>query len=889
MNFQEYLNGIDDFDKISRRIWADMKGEKPITNSINPYYTNLWVDEEKLFKLLRSSTDFNTYVFDAQKDFISSSQEVEKVSFKEIPPPKIDNTRVKTKMTEKLIIQKPKIEDLKFQDTLFDRVDGKVWVNISQGYIDPQKYTHHTHLNIRKREIQCIINIPFREYSRRTSTAINEVEMTVDNSSDTPDAIQIKLSDAEDYMDVITYLFPYHKEMAQVALVNHFEEAGRGLTSIDDLMFFYNHLPTFALNGVDYKGKTKKLSDELLWEHFLQFLKYDSQLLKDVNTVGKAAALVVEPFRDKSCYAIRILMAISGEFVYTKLKNNSTLIFQIYHSLDGESVYLGNGVISEINQVKYGEGVNNRDLFVTYVTAFMQAKHAMDDEHQPQKKGCVFLFGTKKISDIIEKYYELNGNFMEGDPDNNFADVDKITLINTAKDWNVKNHEFDDEVEVEHDAFRPLDMLHLKVYEKVQDQYLETDTEVPALFLYHLAQQRALKDALRCLRITADLVVIGVSALTIASGVSGMPLYVAVADLGFALSDTYIESQLRDELEMTSKGRELLDVWDNVFMVQGNTSIMAGMLPKAGGALVKSTEVMYTSRTYSSQQKNLQTLIKNTLYSFPLRGFSKNGLKVLLKDGIKSITHHSSTFEKLNVLFVENADKEVAVLYKGKKFFHGSLEETNSYIKRIFRKVKNDKQLEEYLDNIIRLEEFGKNLNAVRLTELELEEWIQIIRRLGAEVKFYTESKKMVKYFKSRNVGACFDGWDIPPTIWIRKDVTDLEMFHECMHFEDYLRRGRRNYLTGEQIIDIPKNRALLEHEKLLLTRRIPEKDRLISTYVKEKYVYDKIVEEQNKWLDLYGHGRFSPQDMRLSKANIDDAINACKAAGIDVNKITIK
>ncbi|WP_123956699.1 hypothetical protein [Chryseobacterium mucoviscidosis] len=109
------------------------------------------------------------------------------------------------------------------------------------------------------------------------------------------------------------------------------------------------------------------------------------------------------------------------------------------------------------------------------------------------------------------------------------------------------------------------------------------------------------------------------------------------------------------------------------------------------------------------------------------------------------------------------------------------------------------------------------------------------------------------------------------------------------MHFEDYLRRGRHKYLTGEQIIDIPKNRPLLEHEKLLLTRRIPEKDRLISTYIKEKYVYDKIVEEQNRWLDLYGHGRFSPQDMRLIKANIDDAINACKEAGIDINKITIK
>lgn len=97
------------------------------------------------------------------------------------------------------------------------------------------------------------------------------------------------------------------------------------------------------------------------------------------------------------------------------------------------------------------------------------------------------------------------------------------------------------------------------------------------------------------------------------------------------------------------------------------------------------------------------------------------------------------------------------------------------------------------------------------------------------------------------------------------------------MHFEDYLRRGRKRYLTGEQIIEIPNNRKLEEFEKLLLTRKIPEKDRLISTYIKEKYVYDTVVEEQNKWLDVFGKGRFSPQDMRLSKVNIDDAINACK------------
>lgn len=888
MNFKDPLTKMNDFDAISRKIWTDMKGEKIATNSIEPFFTNLWVNEEKLFRLLASSTDFNTYLFDARKNFIDYSQEVDKVNLKEIPPAKIDNVRVKTKMIEKLIIQEPKIDEKQFQNSFLERMDKKVWVNVSPGYIDPKKYTHHTEIGISERKIACTINIPYRDYNREaTQTDVNEAEATISYLSKSPDAIQIRLSDVEDYMDAITYLFPYHREIAQVALISRFEEAGKGLTSIDDLMFFYNQLPNFALTGVDYKGKAKKLSDQLLWDHFIQFLNYDSQLLRNVNSIGKAAALAVEPFRDKSRYAIRILTAISGEFVYKKIKNDPKLILHIYHSLDGESVYMGKGIISDTNQVAHGQMFENKELFVIYVTAFMQAQHAMDDAHQPLQRGSLFALGVSRDSDTIERHCELTGYFMEGDVDN------IVTLINTVKVFNLKNKEIEAENEIENGEFRPLDMLHLKVYEKVKlssgkIQTIETDTEVPALFLYHIAQKKAAEDALRCLRVAADLMVISASLATIETGVSGLPLYAAYADIGIALSDVYIETQLRDKLKMTTQGRKLLELWDDVYVAQGTASAMVSMLPKAQKALDATVEILYHSR-FPSQQRSLEKLIENTLYSFPLRDYSKNGLKVLSKDGIKSITEHSSDFEKLKVLFVENVDKEIGLLYKGKMFFYATKVATQNFIHRLFTKIKGEKQLEKYLDEIVRFENFGKNLNAIRLTELELNEWIQIIRRLGGEVRYYTESKKMVQYFKIRKVGACFDGWDIPPVIWIRKDVTDLELFHECMHFEDYLRRGRKKYLTGEQIIEIPENRKLEEFEKLLLTRKVPEKDRLISTYIKEKYVYDKIVEEQNRWLDLFGKGRFTPQDMRLSELNINQAIKDCKEVGIDTSQIIIK
>ncbi|WP_294232933.1 hypothetical protein [uncultured Chryseobacterium sp.] len=590
-------------------------------------------------------------------------------------------------MIEKLIIQEPKLDEKQFQNSFLERLDKKVWVNISPGYIDPRKYTHHTAIGIRERKIECTINIPYRNYHREaTKTVINETEATVHYSSESPDAIQIRLSDAEDYMAAITYLFPYHQQEAQVALIAHFEEAGNGLTSIDDLMFFYNQLPNFALTGVDYKGKAKKLSDELLWDHFLQFLNFDSQLIRDVDSIGKAAALAAEPFRDKSRYAIRILTAISGEFVYRKIKNDPKLILHIYHSLDGESVYMGKGIISDTNQAAHGQLFENKELFVIYVTAFMQAQHATDDAHQPLQSGSLFALGVSRDSDTIERHCELTGYFMEGDLDN------IVTMINTVKVFNLKTEKIEAENETENGEFRPLDMLHLKVYEKEKlrtgkVQTHETDTEVPAVFLYHIAQKKAAEDVLRCLRVAADLMVISASLATIESGVSGLPLYAAYADIGVALSDFYIETRLRDELKFTTKGKKLLELWDDIYMVQGTAGAMASMLTKAEKALDVTVEVLYTSR-YPRQQESLQKLIKNALYSFPLRNYSKNGLRVLSKDGVRSITNHAADFEKLRVLFIENAKKEVAVLYKGKKFFQAdSAGRTGKFLDYLYRKA----------------------------------------------------------------------------------------------------------------------------------------------------------------------------------------------------------
>jgi hypothetical protein len=69
----------------------------------------------------------------------------------------------------------------------------------------------------------------------------------------------------------------------------------------------------------------------------------------------------------------------------------------------------------------------------------------------------------------------------------------------------------------------------------------------------------------------------------------------------------------------------------------------------------------------------------------------------------------------------------------------------------------------------------------------------------------------------------------------------------------------------------------------------IPENDLLISKYIKEKYVLEKILEEQAAWIKKYGNGRFTQQDIEFSKNYFNGFVDEGLRKGIDFNKITIK
>lgn len=193
---------------------------------------------------------------------------------------------------------------------------------------------------------------------------------------------------------------------------------------------------------------------------------------------------------------------------------------------------------------------------------------------------------------------------------------------------------------------------------------------------------------------------------------------------------------------------------------------------------------------------------------------------------------------------------------------------------------KNEEVLVEVMEEFVGISRIAKNLDAVKLTRLELDEWKNIISKSGGKVRYVSESKKMEEYFLRKNVGAAFDPFKIPPTIWIRKNPSDLELFHEAMHFEDYLRRGDKNFKRGFE-------------KKILPLGNNPQpnkRDMLISDYIKEKYVLDRILEEQQNWIDKFGYGRWSDEQIEFSKIYFkEDYELKCTNYGIDLTQILIK
>ena len=174
---------------------------------------------------------------------------------------------------------------------------------------------------------------------------------------------------------------------------------------------------------------------------------------------------------------------------------------------------------------------------------------------------------------------------------------------------------------------------------------------------------------------------------------------------------------------------------------------------------------------------------------------------------------------------------------------------------------------------------YQNNLDAIRLKKLALKEWKALIERKGGKLRFFDESEEVIELQRKEGFDAMFRSTDIPPTIWIPRRTTDLVLFHESMHFEDFLRRGKDNYLRG--------GTRKLKNGKFI---EVPERDELIRSYLREKYVLEKILEEQENWIKNYGIGRWTEDEIEASILYFtEDYELPCIFSGIDIKKLNLK
>jgi len=201
---------------------------------------------------------------------------------------------------------------------------------------------------------------------------------------------------------------------------------------------------------------------------------------------------------------------------------------------------------------------------------------------------------------------------------------------------------------------------------------------------------------------------------------------------------------------------------------------------------------------------------------------------------------------------------------------------------RTQRKLTQDEKEEILYELKKSKEDFSKyqnNLNSLRLKRLALKEWKQLIESKGGKLRFFDESEEVVELQKIEKFDAMFRGTDIPPTIWIPRNTTDLVLFHESMHFEDFLRRGKENYLRG--------GTRKLKNGKFI---EVPERDKLIRSYLREKYVLEKILEEQENWIKKYGKGRWTEDEIEASLLYFtEDYELPCIFEGIDIKNLELK
>ncbi|MFC5874745.1 hypothetical protein SAMN05443633_102389 [Chryseobacterium arachidis] len=808
------------FEDISRKTWAQIRGKRVEEITLEDFFGNENLNVEQLIKDLDDrSTYFISNKFDFTRYNTSGEALQEFKKEKGIPPmAKSDNLVVRDNNYTLEVVHRPEKQKINSEEltnvseSLFlDSLKKALIINTSIDYITKSKYTHTISIDINNKSIIYEFYICYSQADFiKTNSHPTSVETTV-NIDDKYKAIGLR---TDSYNTFLRFINRVYGEKAynnyKVILFKRFEQLANSLGTIEQLKFFYDKVPDFIITGFDVNGENLKLSDEILWKHFMLFMDYDDKLSQEDKKNAVMWSLPAQDFRDESSYAIRILTGIKGNFILNKLLPDPELVLRIYSNMDGQSEYKGRAFVMNGSSNSYGNWIDNKTIFVAIITAHLQ-DHEQDSKIKiPYTENIEtdFFQGT----DLIDKQtnykieYSLDSHIFYKESGEH---KNKIYLENRMREWipygNVDADigvqtvgEWDDEVTFTESYYNPLEIVTFSQYMDHDD--IETGdvlenciiSNVPALFVKHASDLKEWQKVHQMIRIGTDVLMILGSIATIESGASGMILYAAVADLGLATADLTIQGGLKQNLERTTEGREFLEEWDNFYNIAtfatAGPVIVKAIEKKIPQIMEKAVPIFHSFKLQALPAEKFSNILLKSVYSLNIKGFCKSGLQLVRyrKCAVEFGQLYKGAFrlQDAGLLFIKNIKGDVSTIYKGIVLKSGSKEEVGNFINNILNKVRGRKKIEVYLDKLIKtLRETEDYSSIFAKTVSSVEDGVtKIIKDFEKEIiakKITKEDGLLVnnaRNIKQRHVGEKFPDyivWDnIPSTYFKGSKIT---------------------------------------------------------------------------------------------------------------------
>jgi hypothetical protein len=601
-------------------------------------------------------------------------------------------------------------------------------------------------------------------------------------------------------------------------------------TDVNTLVFLYDKLPNYIKLGYDdieqIEEKPYKLVDDLLWKHLKLFIDYDN---------GS---------NDASFYVVYVMSLISPKFLMQEFLKDQSLVVKIYNGLDDQS-----GLNKFFGLYSYSKTFNlgnitfeptNKDVFVSLLNAYIQLYENDPEVAVFEPSGAHFHQGTK----IGGKYepeiiFKLDSNLVFSDDKK-----DKVLINNYWEGKQYLGQYFNQQGGVseeyiygsgynESGYYNPLDVVKFSQY---NDNGEAITLNVPAIYVKYASDIKEWEKVNEGIRVGVNILVIIASIATIYSGASSVFLIAAIADLGLASTDIIIQSE-KDNLKRSEKGKEFLESWEKIYIVGGvvtfspvaikAVAIYAPKIVTSGAELLQVTRKMITNPEVYKKVKDLTT---KAIHCLEIPNFNKTGLEIL-KKGFTNFPELKNPIklQELGVVFAKGGENTMAIIYKGVSLMAGKVDEIVEKLQTALNKLKGkplekyfDELLEVALDNIKGIGRYGGKI----LSQADLDVWAKNL------LKKYGTKLEKVDDFNNPEILAQFDSNS--NTIRYKDDVTEYIMAHESFHAEEMNKLGFAKYNEGAALKGVKKADYTTEN--------------WLNLYRKEKYVYDKLIENAKKY-----------------------------------------